>query len=85
MNLKEHKALLCQYEQKLEELDALHAVAKDKEIAWNARRRFILDRGPYLAEIPIPPECAAKLLQEHTRAVECEAVEMAKRLGVTQS
>lgn len=85
MNLKEHKGLVWQYEQKLDELNALRAAAMNREPAWCATYQASLDHGPYLVEIPIPPEYAAKLLQEHTLAVEREAAAMAERLGVTHA
>lgn len=83
MDLKQHKDMVWQYEQILEELRALKAAAKARETDWCATYEASLDSGQYLLEIPLPAEYAAKLLQERTWLVEREAKEMADRLGVT--
>jgi hypothetical protein len=74
MNLKEHKQLVWEYERLLLELASLRGVKPDDEWAATTSGEF---------SIPLPADCAQKLLQEHLWGVEKKAKDMAAALGVT--
>ena len=83
MDLKQHKALLFNYEEALDELRALKAARPD--IEWAACADVNYPRGNYRAKIPIPSDYVKTLLRERIWDLEKNAQEMARLLGLAYS
>ena len=76
MNLKEHKALLYEYECAVRELNCLREATTSKA-EWFAVTR------PSDVEISLPVAYAETLLRDRIREVVTQVKDMAIRIGVT--